>query len=239
MPGRVLIVKHVAWEGPHLIADALTRAGFDLDVRNVLTGDELPPRDEVAAAVVMGGPMNVDQTDQYPGLQDERAWLAAAAEAGLPMIGVCLGAQLIARALGAEVRPGGAPEIGWATVEIHDAEDPLARHLAPSAHVLHWHGDVFELPPGATLLASNEATEVQAFRVNNAWGFLFHAEADLALTQLWIDEPSMLAEAEAALGPHAARMILADAEFIDGEARERAAACFGEFARVVAEQTAN
>ncbi len=101
----------------------------------------------------------------------------------MPLLGICLGAQLLARALGAEVRPGPKPELGFAEVRVHDPADPLLGGLAPGAEVLHWHGDVFDLPVGAHHLASSAMTENQAFRVNNAWGVLFHPEADSPLSR--------------------------------------------------------
>ena len=232
MADRVLVVKHVPWEGPHRIGSALISAEVELDVRCTLDGDQLPAVDEVIGAVFMGGPMNVDQVEEFPGLLAERQWISQAAEAGLPMLGVCLGAQLMARALGSTVVPGPGPEIGWAPVTVHDDSDPRARHLAPSADVLHWHGDVFDLPPGATLLASSAATEVQGFRAGNAWGFLFHAEADLDLARLWMNEPTMLDEAVDALGDARAARILSEAAEFDARIRERTDPMFAEFAAI-------
>ncbi|MGK2878668.1 MAG: type 1 glutamine amidotransferase [Solirubrobacterales bacterium] len=232
MADRVLVVKHVPWEGPHRIGDALISAGFELDVRCTLDGDALPAPDEVAAAVIMGGPMNVDETEDYPGLLAEREWIAAA-ERDLPMLGVCLGAQLIARALGSDVVPGPAPEIGWAPVTIHDDSDLLARHLAPEAVVLHWHGDVFDLPPGAELLASSSRTGVQGFRKRKIWGFLFHAEADLDLARLWMAEPSMRCEAEEVLGELGAGRIISQAAELDARIREQTTPIFRDFAALI------
>jgi GMP synthase (glutamine-hydrolysing) len=233
MADRVLVVKHVPWEGPHRIGDALVSADVELDVRCTLDGDDLPAIDEVIGAVFMGGPMNVDETEEYPGLAIEREWIAAASEANLPVLGVCLGAQLIARALGSTIVPGPAPEIGWAPVTIHDDTDPLARHLAPTADVLHWHGDIFDLPPGATLLASSARTEVQGFRKGRAWGFLFHAEADLDLARLWMNEESMRDEAIDALGEAEASRILSEAAELDVRIRERTNPLFKDFAAIV------
>jgi GMP synthase (glutamine-hydrolysing) len=233
MADRVLVVKHVPWEGPHRIGDALITGGLELDVRCTLDGDDLPALSEVAGAVFMGGPMNVDQVAEHPGLMIEREWIAAAAAAGLPMLGVCLGAQLLARALGSEVVPGPAPEIGWAPVTIHDDADPLARHLAPESSVLHWHGDVFDLPTGATLLASSARTEVQGFRKDSAWGFLFHAEADLDLARLWMNEESMRDEAIAALGEAEAARIVSEGAENDERIRTQTEPLFKEFAAIV------
>lgn len=232
----VLIVKHVPWEGPHRIADALTRRELEIDTRCTLEGDRLPEINEVSGAVFMGGPMNVDEVERFPGLLVEREWIADAVRAGLPVLGVCLGSQLIARALGSAVTPGPAPEIGWAPVTIHSESDPLARHLAPSTQVLHWHGDVFALPDGGELLASSAHTEVQGFRVNNAWGFLFHAEADAALTGQWLSEPSMLAEAEEALGTGAAQRLRSDAAAQDAGVKAVSTPLFDAFAQIIVGQ---
>ena len=211
MTGSVLVVTHVPWEGPHRIADALTRAGIQIDHRRPLEGDQLPPVAQVAGAVFMGGPMNVDDVERHPALLAEREWLGDAITEGLPTLGVCLGAQLLARAAGAKVTRGAAPEIGWAPVEIVDLDDPLVHFLAPTSEVLHWHGDVLELPQGARHIASSARTEVQGFRIANAWGLLFHAEADAALVDLWLAESSMRAEAGRALGEAACDDIRADA----------------------------
>ena len=194
----LLAIQHVPWEGPHRILDACGA----LAVRHVapLAGEPLPGHGEVSGAVVMGGPMNVDQVERHPGLATEREWLAEAAQSGMPVLGVCLGAQLLARALGAEVGPGEGPEIGFAPVEVCEPTDPIVGALAPRTTVLHWHGDVFELPEGAQPLASSAQMEHQAFRAGNAWGLLFHAEADAALVDSWLSVPEMAGEATAALG---------------------------------------
>src|ERR1700710_354088 len=136
----LLAIQHVPWEGPHRILDACGA----LRVKTVkpLAGQALPNHDEVAGAVVMGGPMNVDETERHPALASEREWLAEAVERGMPVLGICLGAQLLARALGAEVRPGEEPEIGFAPIDVDVADDPVLGGLAPSTEVLHWHGDV-------------------------------------------------------------------------------------------------
>lgn len=194
----LLAIQHVPWEGPHRLLDAC--GGLHVHTAKPLAGQALPPHDEVAGAVVMGGPMNVDEAERFPGLAAEREWLEEALRRQMPLLGICLGAQLLARALGAEVRPGEGPEIGFAPVRVHDPEDPLLGALAPEATVLHWHGDVFDLPDGATPLASSERTEHQAFRAGNAWGILFHPEADFALVEAWLAVPQMVAAATAALG---------------------------------------
>ncbi len=231
MPRRALIVTHVPWEGPHRIARALEGAGLELDFRCTLDGDPLPSHQEVSAAVFMGGPMNVDETDRYPSLALEREWIAEAVRMDMPMLGVCLGSQLLARALGAAVTPGPAPEIGWSHIQVHVDSDPLIGPLAPAAEVLHWHGDVIGLPPGATLLASSEQSPVQAFRRGNAWGLLFHAEADLQLAEQWMAEPSMRAEAEAELGDQVPAVV-SRAREIDQRVRTATDPVFEAFAEL-------
>jgi len=206
----LLAIQHVPWEGPHRVLDACGA----LHVRTVkpLAGQPLPAQDEVAGAVVMGGPMGVHELDRHPGLASEREWLAEALRREMPLLGICLGAQLIASALGAEVRLGEGPELGYAPVEILDAGDPLLGALAPSTAVLHWHGEAFDLPEGATHLARSERTEVQAFRRGDAWGVLFHPESDLALLEAWLAVPEMAREAHAALGDRGAAALPAEAE---------------------------
>jgi GMP synthase (glutamine-hydrolysing) len=228
----LLAIQHVPWEGPHRILDAC--GALQVHTVKPLAGQALPAHEEVAGAVVMGGPMNVDEVERFPGLAAEREWLAEAARRELPVLGICLGAQLLARALGAEVRPGEAPEIGFAPVEVGDAEDPVLGGLAPSTEVLHWHGDVFDLPDGAQPLASSALTEHQAFRFGNAWGALFHPEADFALVEAWLAVPAMIDEARLALGDDGAHALPERAAAAEPALIERTAAGFEAFAEIVA-----
>ncbi|TMK59021.1 MAG: type 1 glutamine amidotransferase [Actinobacteria bacterium] len=227
----LLAIQHVPWEGPHRILDACG----DLHVKTCkpLAGQPLPAHDEVAGTVVMGGPMNVDEVDRFPALAAEREWLAEAVARELPVLGICLGAQLLARALGAEVRSG-EREIGFAPVEVADADDPLLGGLAPRTEVLHWHGDCFDLPAGAEHLASSERTACQAFRARNAWGVLFHPEADFALVEAWMEAPTMVAEACAALGDEGTHALPGRAAELEATLVARTAPGFAAFAEIVA-----
>ena len=225
----MLIVQHVAWEGAHRIAESME--GLSLTSASPLAGDPLPNPDETCGAVFMGGPMGAGETDRLPGLADEVAWLAAALDRGLPVLGVCLGAQLLARALGAEVRPAAVKELGWAPIEVLEPDDPLVGPLASETQVFHWHGDVFDLPPGAVPLARSAATAVQAFRFrDHAWGLLFHAEADARLVERWLAEPSMAAEAAEELGPDHAAFLRAGAARDERDLVERSTVGFAAFA---------
>lgn len=228
----LLAIQHVPWEGPHRILDACG----ELDVHTVkpLAGQALPGHDVVAGAVVMGGPMNVDEVECFPALAMEREWLAELVGRGMPVLGICLGAQLLARALGAEVRQGEGSEIGFAPVEVSDPADPVLGGLAPSTEVLHWHGDVFDLPDGAQSLASSNRTEHQAFRAGNAWGVLFHPEADFALLEAWLAVPEMIDAACEALGNDDAAALPDRASEAEPVLVERTTPGFEAFARLVA-----
>ena len=195
---RLLVLVHASWERPHRILDAFEEV--DVVEARPLEGDPLPVHDEVDGVVAMGGPMGVDDLDRHPELADEREWIAEAVRRDMPVLGICLGAQLLARALGAEVRPGPRPEIGFAELRVTDPADPLVGALAPSTVVFHWHTDAFDLPEGARSLASSAVTEHQAFRVGDAWGVLFHPEADAALVESWLEVPRWSMEAGRAIG---------------------------------------
>jgi GMP synthase (glutamine-hydrolysing) len=231
----LLAIQHVPWETPHRILDAC--GALDVHTVKPLAGQALPDHDEVAGAVVMGGPMNVDEVDVHPELGTEREWLAEAARRELPVLGICLGAQLLARALGAEVKPGQGLELGYAPVEVLDPDDPIIGSLAPSTVVLHWHGDVFALPEGATHLARSAQTEVQAFRHGNAWGVLFHPESDFALLEAWLAVPEMISEARRALGDAGAAALPREADAAEADLLQRTTPGLEAFAALVVGQS--
>jgi GMP synthase (glutamine-hydrolysing) len=135
--------------------------------------------DDARGLVVMGGSMGVYEADRYPFLRDELRLIEDALQRDLPILGICLGSQLLAAALGAPVFPSGIKEIGWYPIEF-DAEarrDPLFAGMPEHLEAFHWHGDTFQLPAGATRLASSKKTREQAFRYGQrAWGLQFHLE---------------------------------------------------------------
>lgn len=192
-PGRpVLMLQHAPWEGPGLIAEAL--AGVPLLVRTVVddAAPDLPRPQDLAGLVVMGGWQDADDDAGHPGLRAERDLLARAVDADLPVLGVCLGMQLLALALGAPLHRRHGTEIGFAPVGVV-GEHPVLAPLGASPAVLHWHSDAVDLPGGATLLARTTTTPVQAFRAGSALGLQFHLEVDEALLSTWLAEPGMTA----------------------------------------------
>ena len=192
-PRPLLVLQHASWEGPALVARALAEhaPGVRVVVRSVLDDDapDLPDPADLAGLVVMGGPMGADDDARHPGLAAERALLARAVDADVPVLGVCLGMQLLARALGAVVHAGHGTEIGFAPVEVV-ADDPVLRPLGPMPTVLHWHSDAADLPEGATLLARSALTPVQAFRAGSALGLQFHLELDAPDLEAWLVSPA-------------------------------------------------
>jgi GMP synthase (glutamine-hydrolysing) len=184
-----LLVQHATFEGPGAIAGAITDTGADLTVVRTDRGDAVPPPaavEDVAGLVVMGGPMSVH--DDLDWLADERALLRAAVEAGRPVLGVCLGAQQLAAALGAPVFEGPVPEYGAGEVHLSTEaiSDPVFGPAPTPLPCVHWHGDTFSLPDGAVRLAGNAAYENQAFRVGpRAYGLQCHVEVTASLVAHW------------------------------------------------------
>jgi GMP synthase-like glutamine amidotransferase len=187
--GAWVALQHVSYEGPGLIAEAASRRGLELRLCHPYRGEPLPSPEELDGLVVMGGPMGVHDTVEHPHLAREVELIAAIVHAGRPVLGVCLGAQLLAHALGARVYRGEQGEIGVGTVSLTGGgrEDPvLGSTGAATLPVVHWHEDTFELPADASLLASSELFPNQAFRVGErAYGLQFHVEVEQELAQAW------------------------------------------------------
>ena len=179
----MLCLQHVAQEPPGAVAEAVRGAGLPMEVVRIDRGQAVPGSAEaLSALVVMGGPMSVPHIDRTPHLKAEKRLVEAALERAIPVLGICLGSQLLAAALGARVERGPGLEVGWLPVALEPAArgDPLLGALPAELVALHWHGDVFDLPRGATSLARSSLTRCQAFRLGTAWGILFHLEADEA-----------------------------------------------------------
>lgn len=184
---QACVVRHVAFESLGTFAPVLASAGFDLSVMDAGVDDVFEPILRSDLVVVLGGPISVYQQDKYPFLADELRALGRRLREGRPTLGICLGAQLMAAALGARVYHGPALEIGVATIELTEAGKTSC--LAPLAGqpVLHWHGDTFDLPDGATRLAGTAAYENQAFALGrNVLALQFHPEVDAHRFEQWL-----------------------------------------------------
>ena len=183
---RVLAFRHVPFEGIGLIGRILDERNVEVDYADLYRADAVLP--DVAAydgLIFLGGPMSVN--DDLPYLTREMEWIRQAVARRQPILGICLGAQLIARAMGASVRSNPAKEIGWFDLRFTDAaaRDPLFQGLSRET-VFHWHGETFELPPGAELLASSDLCRNQAFRLGDrVYALQFHLEVTPDMIADW------------------------------------------------------
>jgi GMP synthase (glutamine-hydrolysing) len=186
---RVLVVLHAASEPLGMLAEPLTEGGLALETR--LMPAALP--DSLGAydgLVIMGGSQGAYEAGRFPFLRAETALMREALAQGIPALGVCLGSQILAAAGGARVYPGAGPEVGWLPVELV-GEDPWLAGWPARFEPLHWHGDTFDLPPGATLLASSAVYAHQAFRLGSALGLQFHVEATEAMARSWMEDETL------------------------------------------------
>ena len=177
---RIHCLQHVPFEGPGAIADWAAERGHGLEITPLYAGAEPPAQDRFDRWVVMGGPMGIYDEGEHPWLKMEKAFLRETMEAGKSIVGICLGAQLLADVLGARVYPGPQKEIGWFPVELVDAaaRSDLFGPLPERFQVFHWHGDTFDLAPGALLLASSGVCANQAFlHAGRVLGLQFHLES--------------------------------------------------------------
>jgi GMP synthase (glutamine-hydrolysing) len=194
----VVALRHVPHEGLGMLDEILRERGLVYQILD-LPGDAphtFRP-DQLAGLVVLGGPMNVDEVDRYPYLADEVQWIGQTVAARVPVLGICLGAQLLAKALGAIVYANAVKEIGWYELQLAAAaaEDALFSGCAAMQQVFQWHGDTFDLPAGATLLGASNLCRHQAFRFgDSAYGLQFHIEVDEPMIAEWLDQPENCGE---------------------------------------------
>lgn len=190
---KILVFQHVPYEPLGTLDPLLKRAGFR--IRYVNFGrdpEQRPDLEKYAALIVLGGPMNSDQIDTYPNLLTEIDLIREAVDRDMSVLGICLGAQLLARALGGTVSRNPVREIGWSDVELtpEGESDPVLSSFDRCQQVFQWHEDGIGLPPGAVHLATSPDSEVQAFRQGeHAYGLQFHLEMNASLIERWLTVP--------------------------------------------------
>ena len=176
---RIHIFQHVEFEGPALIGAWATDNTHQITITRFFAGDPLPAINSFDLLIVLGGPMGVNDVQQYPWLKEEIIFLKEMLNEKKPILGICLGAQLIAQALGSRVYQGSCKEIGWFPLSIVKNNFPpeVQKQIPAKPVVFHWHGDTFDLPENSRVLASSTATPHQAFICNNnVIGLQFHLE---------------------------------------------------------------
>jgi GMP synthase (glutamine-hydrolysing) len=190
---RVLVLQHIACEHPGVFSEVMRERGVEAQAVELDEGEPVPDWREFDAVLAMGGPMGAGDEAEHPWLAAEKRLVSEAVEAGRPFLGVCLGVQLLAAALGARVYPAERPEVGLLDVELtpEGREDPLFAGLGRRLVSLQWHGDTFDLPPGAVRLASSPLAPNQAFRAGErAYGVQFHLEVTGEMANEWSTIPA-------------------------------------------------
>ena len=204
---KALVLQHIACEPPGVFEDVLIERGAAIHRVELDEGDPLPDWQEFDLIVAMGGPMSVNDEDENPWLVEEKRLIREAVTAGMGYWGACLGVQLLASALGARVYAGSQPEVGVLPVTLTDEGigDPVMGGLPRELPSLQWHGDTFDLPEGAVLLASSRAYPHQAFRYGSAaYGVQFHVEVTGDMAREWAQVPAYVDSLDRTLGAGAA-----------------------------------
>jgi len=200
MARKILICQHVAHELLGTLNPLLKKNGFRIKYVNFgRHPDARPSIDDYDGLIVLGGPMNCDEVEKYPNLTHEVQLIRRAIEQKKPVLGICLGAQLMARALNAKVAPNKEKEIGWYPLQLNEAgqKDPILSALGGIDKVFQWHGDTFDIPEGATYLAESPLCRNQAFKYgDSAYALQFHLEVDEAMIRRWLSIESNQEELE-------------------------------------------
>ncbi|HSG65234.1 MAG TPA: gamma-glutamyl-gamma-aminobutyrate hydrolase family protein [Gammaproteobacteria bacterium] len=230
---KLLVFQHVPHEPLGTLDAQFKEAGFRIRYVNFARyGRVKLDVGRYDGLVVLGGPMGVNDTEPYPHLLDEVEAIRVAIDSDIPILGICLGAQLIAAALGARIARNPVKEIGWSDVKRTRAamSDPLFKHFHAQEKIFQWHGDTFEIPSGAKHLAMTDHCRNQAFCYGRAvYALQFHLEVDEALVRRWLATPAMREELAALQGAVSARAILEETHRFIGRSKRLSQAVFNEF----------
>jgi GMP synthase (glutamine-hydrolysing) len=233
---KLLVCQHVPHEILGTLDPLFRHAGFRIRYVNFGRHPHAQPSlDGYRGLIVLGGPMNVDEVDRHPHLATEVRLIEQAVARDLPVLGICLGAQLIAKTLGARVYANGEKEIGWYDVAPTDAggTDPLFAHFGATERVFQWHGDTFTLPAGAVHLARGDGCTQQAFRYGDkVYGLQFHLEVDEAMIARWLQVPAHRAEIASLNGRIDPAALLRDTPAYIGRLTALSDAVFGAFIKL-------
>ncbi len=185
---KAAAIKNIGIEGPGSLGKYLVSAGYALEEVDLQGGDACPVNaGDYDAIIILGGPLNVDETKEHPFLTDEFRLIEDCLKTDTRLIGICLGGQLIAKTLGAEVKPNGIKEIGWYDVKPTEAggQDALFKSLPETFSAFHWHTNTFDIPEGAARLMESELCKNQAFTYGKAVALQFHLEVEADDIRLW------------------------------------------------------
>jgi len=187
---KALVIKHLEIEGPGLIGYYMDQKRIPYQILCLDSDVRLPKPDGFSHIVILGGPMNVNEEDRYPFLKGEDLFIKEAIQRGKSILGICLGAQLMAKALGAKVFKAPVKEVGWYDVSLTriGSRDPLFSDLPKTLPVFQWHEDTFEIPKAGKLIATSSPISHQAFRYgDNAYGLQFHLEVTEKMIKEWME----------------------------------------------------
>jgi len=230
---KILVCQHVAYEILGTLNPLFKQNGFR--IRYVNFGrfpDQKPSLEGYDGLVILGGPMNTDQQHEFPHLSEEVKMVQKALEMDIPILGICLGAQLIAQALGAKVGRNPQREIGWKEVFLTEEgkNDPVMKHFGANEKIFHWHGDRFEIPRDALHLAYSQLCQNQAFRYGDkVYGFQFHLEVDEPMVERWLRVPDRLVELNSLSQPNDPQTILQETTQFIPRLKQLSGQTFGAF----------